>query len=505
MVEAFVAGGGTWLNGNALAGGDKLRLGGNVYVDGYDSLRGSTAIPAGIHSNLRSGSDAIRWDTLNPTDQLNVSGRLTAVSDDADAIHLLGSNVAVDGIRNDQPYRRLPNIDVASLVGNYSGSPGAPLPPTGPLVLNGGDHYYTGDQTINGDVVLQNGARLVVRGNLEVNGSLRGTGAVLVDGNTKFYGDSEVFGDKTSYVSVLSSGHVAVSGFNGTAFLNTLASTEPSNGSTPRGQEAAELWQDVQDNMAWMQSYLQSHTDIDSWDDNLMDSHSAVLASGIAGWGTPGSNTPFVDTLPNQPLRNSMGALRSRLSAGAGPTQQFLINRMERIDDLFRAATDSRNGFASAEHSDWRNWAMAYLDGNWDPGTMGGVFDVAQSLYIKRADPDSPLSASDLNRLRNEMLPEMIRQIDQFNYNRIGAAQFRGLVYARGGIVASNEVTVLGSMVAYGDAAAGTFTDGGVTVEPGQVYLGSSSRFTYIKDMFENGIGSLADLGVLGVKSWRLR
>lgn len=107
--------------------------------------------------------------------------------------------------------------------------------------------------------------------------------------------------------------------------------------------------------------------------------------------------------------------------------------------------------------------------------------------------------------LKNQLLPEMVRQIDQFNYNRLGAAQFRGLVYARGGVVAVNEVTLLGSLVAAGDPAAGSYTVNGVTIAPGQVHLGNSSRFTYVRDMFENGIGALAELGVLGVKSWRLR
>jgi hypothetical protein len=507
VVEAFVAGGGDWLHGDALAGADKLRLQGNVYVDGYDSLRGAQPVPAGVHSNLRSGAEAIVWQDLYAGDRLSVAGKLSTVSDDAGAIRLLGTNWNADEVQRDQPYKRLPDIDVASITASYAGSPGAPLPASGPVTLNGGNHYYSGAQVINGDVRLQNGARLIVAGDLQINGSVKGEGAVIVDGNAQLYGDSEVVGDKTSYVSVLSSRSVSISGFNGTAFLQTLAEAEPASASSPRGTEAAELWQDVQSSMDWMQNYLDTHPDPLTWDDTAMDSRSAVLASGPPTWGTI-VRTTHLTNLPNTPLRNSLGALATRI-VGTGPTDNFMRDRIQRVDDLLRAATFTRSGqdpaMMTPDKSIWRDVLLRYVSGNYDPNTSGGIFDLAQSLFLNHRNDTSVLSAAQSLMLQNQLLPEMARQIDQFNYNRLGAAQFRGLVYARGGVVAVNEVTVLGSLVAAGDPAAGPYTSHGVTVAPGQVHMGNSSRFTYVKDMFENGIGSLAQLGVLGVKSWRLR
>lgn len=511
VVEAFIAGGGQWIQDAALASAGKIDLRGRVYIDGYASLRSVTPVDAGIHSNHPGGADAIRWQEIYGTDELSVSGKLTAVSSDPAAIQTLGSNVSVGGMQNDAPYRRLPNLDVSAMVNDYSGSPGAPLPATGAVVLNGGDHYYSGNRTINGDVELKNGARLVIDGNLTINGSVKGEGAVLVDGNTSLYGDSQVIADQSRYVSILSSGHVVLSGFNGTEYLQSLANGEPVNGSTPRGNEAAELWTDVQDAMTWMQNYLAANPDPDSWNDNQMDSRSAVLAQGTNAWGTGAPASPFVHTLPNAPRRNSLGLLRARIS-GASPTQVFLRDRMQRIDDLLRAADHDRGGYMPppplplTRAETWWTSLNGYLTNptSWDPNTAPGLFDMAQSLYINRAS-HTFLTPADILSIRNQALPEMNRQIDQFNYNRIGAAQFRGLVYARGGVLADNEVTILGSMVAVGDPAVSSLNVNGVTLATGQVMLSNSSRFTYVRDMFENGVGELVDLGVLGVKNWRLR
>lgn len=506
-VECFVVGGGDWIPDDAVAASGKILMKGNVVVDGYDSLRGLGVVSAGLHSNQAGGAQAISWQGTS-SEVLRVNGKLSTPSQDANAIDLGSSGTATtQGNALGSPYRRLGRLNIPAMVSSHAGPPET-LPATGQATLSPGDHYFNGDQTLNGDLVLQDGAQVYINGNVKINGSIKGKGALVVNGNTRFYGDAEVVGDKNQYVSVLSRGHVVVSGYDGSAHLDALAAADPPNASTPRGQETGELWTDIKDSFNWLQTYLTANTDPDTWVDADMDSRSAVLAGGQPNWGDATSPTNLAN-LPNQPMRNSNLALRARLN-DAVPAERFLKQRFQRIDDLLRAANWDRSGLKPdppVVATDWLSQVRAYQDGSWDPASSGGLFDLAQSLYIGRALPwNAPyLTAADLTMMSDQFLPEMMRQVDQFNYSRIGAAQFRGLVYAQGGILALDEVSVLGTVVCNGDASIPDLNEGSYTVKAGQVQLEKGSRFTYVRDMFQQGVSNLTAVGVLGVRGWRLR
>jgi hypothetical protein len=513
-LEAFVTGGGSWSQGAALLASDTIFLNRNVFVDGYKSLRGTQSVPGSIHSNKATGQ-AIRWSV--PADgqayALEVSGQLTSVSSDPQAIQLDG--VTSVSRKEDAPHRKLPHIDVASLVQRYSGTTGGPLAGN-PVVLNGGDHFYSNDNmVINGDVELQNGARLVVSGNLTINGSVGGHGAILVDGDTKLFGDSSVIGDETEYVSLLASGHVQISGFDGTAYLESLAASQPA--STPtRGDEAGELWHDIKKEVRWVRNWMvQNPTPTAAtWSDSPVDNHLAVLGQGDSDWGS-GSGPWVVSSHvgPPYPRRNSTALMANKITGG-GPTQAFLRERFRHLDDLFRSSSYTRSGdtglSGGAKANRNKQDMLNYLNGTGDPATFGGLIDLAQSAWYVFDDTNGgggygSWAGATMTRLTNELIPDLSRQVDMLNYDRLGAAQFRGLVYAHGGIVADHEVTVIGSMIADGDPARGSKLVDGISVTPGQIHLQGNSRFTYVKDMFEDGVRNLIDLGVLDVKGWRLR
>lgn len=517
-LEAFVTGGGSWSQGVALLASGPIQLEQNVYVDGFKSLAGTQSVPGNVHSNQPSGADAIHWQGTagGSSYTLNVTGTLSAVSADPQAISLVGSTTAV--AKPDAAYRKLPEIDVPALVSRFNSPAGAPLV-GGSVVLNGGTHYYSDPNlVVNGDVELRNGARLVVSGNLTINGSVSGEGAVLVDGDARLFGNSEVVASQTESISLVASGHVVLSGFDGTAYLNALAASEPVNNATPRGTEAAELWADVRTHVDWVRLWLANNPtpSLASWSDARVDSHLAVLGQGTSSWGPNTSssthvNDPDASFLGVAPLRNSTAALAAKVS-GPGATQAFLRERFQHLDDLFRASGYGRSGdlglsgSAKANHN--LNDMLTYLGGTWDPVHSGGLLDLAQSAWFTINNGGggySSWSGSPVARLQSDFVPLMTRHLENLNYDRLGAARFRGLVYAHGGILVNHEVNVVGSMISAGDSSLAPLTMGGETLQPGEIRLEDGSRFTYVQDMFDDGVTSLINLGLLDVKSWRLR
>lgn len=400
-----------------------------------------------------------------------------------------------------------------ALVARLGGTAGPAL--TGdPVVLGAGTHRYAEPNlVVHGDLELRDGARVVVTGNLTINGSVSGKGSLVVDGNVGLWGEAQVETGATDYVSVLSSGHVVISGFNGTAYLNSVASREPARSETPRGQEGSELWSDVQEQVRWLQDFLTAHPRPDAvhWADDQVDAHLAVLGQGSSSWGYS-SHPTQVTTLPLTPRRDSTAALAAKLTRG-GATEEFLRERMHNLEDLFRASNYTRSGddgLGSREGArKYRQDMRDYLQGRGNPAARGGLLDIAQSAWTTwqrdRGGDYRDWTDADMEMLTGQLIPALVRQVNLLDYDRLGAAQFRGLVYARGGILADGEVTVLGSMVAAADPELEPATLHGVTLRPGEIHLEAGSRFTYVQDMFENGAANLVDLGALEVRSWRLR
>jgi len=505
-LEVFVSGGGFWTQGAALLASRQIELHDQVFVDGYETLRGSQTVPGDVHSNLAQGNGAVSWSGS----RLQVSGVISSVSSAPGAVQLCPGASAQ--VKSGAPYRRLPRVNVPQLVQRMAGTPGPPLLGN-PIVLDGGIHYYEG-LTLDGDVELRNGARLVVKGDLTVNGSVSGQGALVVDGNARLFGDSRVSGEKNEYVSVLASQNVFLSGFDGGAYLDRLASLEPVNSSTPRGQETAELWADVKTQVSWLNDFFRQHPNPDpgNWSDTQIDAHLAVLGQGTNHWGYS-SNPTQVDSLPGSPRRNSSKALLEKIQ-GSGPTQDFLRERFRHLDDLFRASNYTRSGddglSSRAGARKYLNDVLSYLDGSWNASRSGGLIDIAQSAWITWNTAGGhgdyqDWSAGQISRLVDKLIPDLIRQVNTLDYDRIGAAQFRGLIYARGAILADGEINVVGSMVADGDPALPGVTFHNVPLQPGEIYLANNSRFTYVKEMFEDGASNLIELGVLDILHWRLR
>jgi len=99
----------------------------------------------------------------------------------------------------------------------------------------------------------------------------------------------------------------------------------------------------------------------------------------------------------------------------------------------------------------------------------------------------------------------MVTQTAQYDYRRVGTAQFKGLIYTEGAFVARNEVNVLGAVIVNGDPSHSNLVLPTGTYSPGDLAVHVGSNFTYVDDLFRNGNPNLRDSGLLSVNSWLVR
>ena len=456
----------------------RIDMSGDLYIDGMTSLQGPTKIAADIHSNQKGVGNHVLWSggTI-----LQVSGQVSSSGSTAAAIDLSGATGISTSVNAPQVRFNRPNI--TTLIGDHVADAGPPLPVIGSVTLSSLLNYYSGSQVIDGDLTLQNGAKVYVEHDLTVRGSVRGDGALIVGGNTSLHGDFKLDGGPDDYVSLLSKGHVTLEGFQGNTYLNTFAASNP----TTAGQ-----WDDLQYGLAQTKAIHDAHpTDLDSFmasNDAYMDGFNRIIGRAAHAVqdhyradGTvreKGTAYSLMNSLPTvDPLNPSRD-----ITAG------FLRDRMQRLDDIYRDGLMKRDGTPSGWNpsvymEDWFN-------GTWD-GSLGGIYDAVQS------------SATSTHS--DQVLADMVTQTEQFDYNRIGTAQFKGLVYTEGAFVAQNEVQLLGAVVVNGDPTQGTLVMGSDTYQPGDLIVKVGSSFTYVDDMFRNGNPNLRQSGLLSVNSWVIR
>ncbi|GMU51598.1 MAG: hypothetical protein AMXMBFR33_07440 [Candidatus Xenobia bacterium] len=62
-------------------------------------------------------------------------------------------------------------------------------------------------------------------------------------------------------------------------------------------------------------------------------------------------------------------------------------------------------------------------------------------------------------------------------------------------------MTILGAVLAQGDASLPSTTVSGVTVKPGDLYLGNGTWVTFVEDFFDDGASNFAGT-TLSVATW---
>ncbi|MFN8613250.1 MAG: hypothetical protein U0931_37275 [Vulcanimicrobiota bacterium] len=518
VMEAFVGGGDPTLANFAMNASASVHLQGNTSVDGLVALNKADTIPAGIHSNAPTGANEIEWTGPGIC---NITGQLSASSSDPAAIRLDAGAVLGMTPVNNQPRVTSPSYNITDIVQAHRNDPSVSLVPgsSGVISLPAGDYYVAGNQNLAGDLILESGAHLYVRGDLLVNGSISGSGVVAVTGDTTFFGSAQVSSSESDYLALLSQGNVLLKGFNGTAYLNSLAAQSAAGNlaGDPTG-EFNQSWAGVQAAERALVPLLQRAASdpagIVPADNSLMDQQMAKLGD----WS---------GTTPLNPKHN-LGILQSHLPT-RGPTANFLRQRLAIMNDLFRPSDRSSNGTANndlligrviyacfsgqpantADQALLTTWLQNFDNGTYSAGgppgnpyysaTAGGAFDFFQSV-VCQAQP----STQAYKDVMMSHFQSTVHTISRFNEASFGAASFQGLVYTHGALVAQNDLAVLGGVVALDDGSQQPARVGGIDVKPGEIYL-ADTHLTYVKAMFNNGTYSMAGAGLVAPLTWHFR
>lgn len=437
----------------------RIYLAGNVTVDGIKALDDNTPVAAGIHSNMGgSANDVINWDA-GPGDTAVISGQVSTTSSGAGAIDMPGATIA-GGTQTGAAAQALPTIDVSGTVLGMSSAPTPTLNPSGATVLASGDYYLSGDVSLNGDLVL-NGARVYVNGKLDVNGSVTGDGSLYVNGQTSLRGTAAVVADPTKKVALFSKGSVTLDGFDGSAYLDSVATTDP---------QFATWLSEGRSALAQMQTNLETHTLTELYDatyptQQLQDDLHAKL--GDPGPGHVWAVLPAGDS-------DVMGLMAARLATQPpGPTRDFLVQKLQSTSDFFKYGSSSLAGDDATVVSNY------LADNSQVMGLMDSVGDLA----------------------RADLWPSVVNLADQYDPDRVGSSYFQGLVYTNGFIYATNEVKVVGAVIARSDGTQPSAVIGGRTVRPGDLYLANGTGVTFVEEMF-NGSGFTGSTNALTVETW---
>lgn len=424
---------------------------GGVSIDGRESLEGA-AVDAGLHTNYAaSGADkSISWAPIAGADQAVISGAVTT-SDPrpvGQAIEFLGSH-SVGSTDSNAPTRPLPNYDIPGLVdANSSGANPGPLN-NGTNILAAGKYHVAGPISVAGDLELQDGAELYVDGDLDVNGAIRGKGTVVVNGSTHLRGDSQL--GANNRLALLSEGDIHLEGFDGQAYLEALPGGAP-----------------------LLSQINQTLSDISYWSEHSTGPFPTGFSSVLGGYQILDRlNHELADHTMSHPSfnagvpQNRLGALRDLVNAQPPSSARDFLSK--KLTELHRY-----HGHGSIPNKTAN--ALAFLA---NPST--GIAEAVESLTDNYASLTSAQRDQGL-----KLFGQIARSV---SYDKLGTSNFQGLVYTQGDFRATNQVTIVGALVANGKPG------------KGRISLENGTSVTYIRDFFEAG-GGLEVAGQLQVRTW---
>ncbi len=415
----------------------RIRLQGDVRVDGITALNDSTSVDGDVQSNLTGTVNAIEWLDTGGT-SLHIDGNVSS-SANPGSINLAGGVVTGGTTENAAP-RAVPPLDIPGEIAAKSSSPSPTVVPGGVTVVGTGDYYVAGNLDLTGDLDLQ-GGNLYVQGELSVQGTVSGTGSVYVGSHTKIHGNADINGQDN--IALYSKGNVELRGFDGDAILDSLALSSP---------VAAKELADGK----WAISEMATIMNNGSWTPGgIYDTVSQVLGEHLTG--TPTGRDP-----------STMFRLRDRLNPTASTAQKFLHKRLDNIGRMF---SGNSNYFGQSDATARDNFT--------NTGDTSGLVDAA-------------------NDLNDSALMQVVYNLTStLDFDSIGSANFQGLVYTNGSFYSANQITVVGAVVVNNDGSQSSSVIDGITVNPGDLFLNNGSKITFVQDFFDDGGGAGGQLGVV--------
>lgn len=440
-IEALVqVGGGLPFLDVALLNDRRIVLTGDVKIEGVKSLRDSTPVLVGLHSNLATGADDI-VDLSGVDAASNITGVISSSGTSPNAVNLgLYGATHTGGQANNAPQKTFPNVDIVGRVSSKSSSPPPVITP-GTTVLNFQDekeYFHSGPLFINGDLKLE-GVNLYVDGPLTINGSLEGNGSVFVTGKSILQGSTKVTTATPDKIALFSHGSVQIAGFNGTDYLQNQLF--PSSA-------AANL------------SFQNLRADLFSFNNDL---------ANFPFWGPGG----VLD------VTRSRIAGETGTPVGPGNPSTFMLNRL--IYFLQNEAPSTARDSLLKKFISTRDMLQGALDGS---ASAQKALDQAKAGRFGRHSIDAILDTR-----ATEYYDQISGLLATIDLNRPGEAYFQGLVYTHGFLHASAEVTIVGA-IAVTQSSTGppipNETIGPHNLSAGDVYLLDGSKLLFVEEFFKN-------------------
>ncbi len=441
----------------------RIELRGNVLIDGKHSLDTNERVQGDVHSNLNSGdSDLVTWDGSGT---IQITGEVTSSGPSSSAIDLAGYTPEGGPPETDVAQKSYPDVKILDRIAAASGEP-APTINSGTTVISGAPRqHFDGDLEIQGDLVLD-GTELYVSGALKVNGTIRGEGSVYVGGDTEFKGDTQITTVSPNNVALFSHGNVQLEGFDGTSFMNSLAGHP----------EIAESWQQIDDDI---QIILDEVNAPDASQRLGYESRMDQAKQGVGGLeiNFPGGGGAG-STIHGNRIAAKGTVLKQQLAAlPPSSAKDFMQDRFRQIEEaLFNVSNNSDAVILGR-----------VLVGDFEPGAVDAINDRWGTLTAQQ---------------KEELLPRLREYLNRLNPKHIGASYFSGLVFTHGAVLATNEVTVIGAIVAKGeDSDVEPLEFEGEELHPGDIVLTNNSQATYVEEFFYGGSGQ----GGKGILLWMAR
>ncbi len=464
--------------GAAVTASGRILLEGNVVINGLNSLAGADPLEVVIHSNKQDGGGepTVQWRPTEPDDGISVRGTVSAFYDDVNAIDL-GSDPTrslVDSTQTNAGNRPHQVVDIPGRVSAKTGATAPNLPLVGSATLASGDYHIAQPQVeMNGDLELD-GADLYVDGDLIINGAIRGKGAVYVTGNTYFRGDASLVASQQ--VSLFSQGNVTLEGFDGRAYLNSVAN---GNGDFKRLLDNSERL------ISEAVTVLEGARDGNGATDFMGNQGFLDKVGHTLGNSAPHQPPTLPDEngvlLPN----NTIGLMAQTLESDypASPTRDFLMKKLETYRQVFH--------HDPAVPQLQRDVALPTFEAN--PGPVPGI---ANSIS------DAPLHQVE------QLFPLFLNELYNIDYDRLGTAYFQGQIYTNGYLYANKDVTIKGTLVLHDNGANPSDvpsnpdpSDPSIELYPGDLMLRGGSSITYIEEYLEESQTTVTPVG-FSVKTW---
>ncbi len=467
-LEVVVAVGGAVSVDAPLIASRKIYLKGDVKVDGVKALDDPTPVEASIHSTfVDAGDGLITWES-EVGDVAEVTGKVSSAGTSANAIDFfsgMGTVNVAGGLESGAPPQPFPSIDIEARVDAASSNPSPATSLVGNVAIPNGQYYQSGDLVVNGDLLLE-GGELFVEGSLTVNGAITGEGSVYVKGKSVFSGDASILATVGQNVALWSHGSVTLQGFSGSEYLDNLAQADPSG--------AGVWWPDARQTLADLQGLYNNGSPTSAYVGNGVHKETVDDMRRVLGGTQRGTGATYQDR-----AFNAIGLLRAAVdNQPQSAARDFVAKKLYDIELMHHSGGYDLDGNALPGGA--TGTIQAWLSGN--PNGGGIVDAVVDRGYLA-------------------LMPEIQAITNSIDYDKLGSSYFRGVVYTNGYLYATNDVTVLGSVLAKDDGSQTGETIDGKDLQPGDIYLANGVRLTYVESMFKDGnLGG--GTGSLAVVSW---